>query len=72
MIRVSDGCHALLTREQWQLLMDVLDGHYDHRKLERAQDALTCAAPLAWLEDAEADHDARRGMSGNGDDGETS
>ena len=60
MRRLSDACHAFLTREQWQLLVDVLDGDYDQRKLEDAQDALTRAAPLVWLQDAEAADDARR------------
>lgn len=60
MIRLSDGCQALLTREQWQLLVDVLDGDYDQRKLEYAQDALTRAAPSVWLEEAEAADEARR------------
>lgn len=50
----------MLNREQWQLLVDVLDGNYDRRKLEDAQDTLTRAAPLAWLEAAERADDARR------------
>lgn len=60
MIRLCDGCQAVLTRDQWQLLVDVFDGDYEQRKLEAAQDALTRAAPLRWLEEAEAADDARR------------
>lgn len=70
MIRRRDGCHALLTHEQWQLLVDVLDGHYDQRKLEGAQDVLTRTAPLRWLEEAEATDEARRAAAEAGEHSE--
>lgn len=58
--RWNYGSHATLEREQWQLLVDVLDGRYDQRKLEDAQDALTRAAPLAWLVEAEVTEESCR------------
>lgn len=66
------GNHATLEREQWQLLVDVLDGHYDERTLEEAQDALTRAAPLAWLEEAEAADEDRRAAEERGKESEFS
>lgn len=53
--------HATFDREQWQILVEVLDGHYDDRRmLENAQDVLTRAAAQPWLEEAEAIDEARR------------
>lgn len=57
--RLVHGDHAELTRAQWQLLVDVLDGYKDQRKLEDAQDALTLAAPHSWIEEAEAEEGAK-------------
>ena len=53
MSRLRNGGDAALGREQWQLLVEVLDGDYDERKLEAAQDVLTLAAPWGWLQEAE-------------------
>ena len=64
------GSHALLDQDQWQLLVEVLDGEYDWRKLEDAQDVLTRAAPSAWLEEAEAAEEARRAVGEQQDNGE--
>lgn len=58
--RCVHASYAALDREQWQLLVDVLDGDYEQRKFEEAQDALTRAAPLRWLEEAEAADEALR------------
>lgn len=60
MRRLVNASYVALDREQWQLLVDVLDGDYDQCKLEEAQDALTRAAPLRWLEEADAADEARR------------
>lgn len=70
MSRWMHGNHATLDREQWQLLVDVLDGHYDQRKLEDAQDALTRAAPQPWLEEAEAADEACHAAAEHRDTGE--
>lgn len=51
---------AVLNRDQWQLLVDILDGDYDQHKLETAQDVLTRVAPHLWLEEAEVVDEARR------------
>lgn len=70
MRRLVNASYAALDREQWQLLVDVLDGDYDQRKLEEAQDALTRAAPLTWLEEADAADEARREMEATHGSGE--
>jgi len=54
------GNRASLDHEQWQLLVEVLDGDYDERKLEAAQDVLTLAAPWGWLQEAEMVHEVLR------------
>lgn len=52
------GIYATLDRDGWQTLVDVLDGCTDRHAREAAQDALTRAAPIAWLAEAEAAEDA--------------
>lgn len=54
------GNRASLDRNQWQLLVEVLDGDYDERKLEAAQDVLTLVAPWMWLQEAEMVHEVLR------------
>lgn len=69
MRRSVNTSYAALGREQWQLLVEVLDGDDDERKLEEAQDTLTLAAPLMWLQEAEmVDEVLREAEAARGDD----
>jgi len=54
------GTHVALSHEQWQLLVDVLDGNYDRHTLETAQDVLTLVAPPMWLYEADVVDEAQR------------
>lgn len=70
MRRSVNASYAALGREQWQLLVEVLDGDYDERKLEEAQDVLTRAAPLVWLQEAEMVDEVLREAEAARDGGE--
>lgn len=70
MSRLRNGVYAALDRQQWQLLVEVLDGDYDEHKLEAAQDVLTLAAPWGWLQEAEMIDDVLREAEAARDSGE--
>lgn len=70
MSRLRNDRYAALDRQQRQLLVEVLDGDYDERKLEAAQDVLTLAAPSGWLQDAEMVDEVLREAEAARDTGE--
>ena len=65
MMRYSD--RAVLNHDQWQLLVDVLDGNCDQRMVEEAQDVLTRTAPHLWLAGADLVDEACRMLRENED-----